>query len=150
MDPSTVVVVGGETTISPGVVASVRSQLPPLLPQWLALAGFFLGLAAGSALGAFGLSACGTSGPAQPGGAASAPATGGGAAGTYNAEATEIFHEGIRLPVLKLFEKGKRRDDLWKLLLLNSRSPDLMEGDLGAMLGSTRIGADYDDVPFQF
>ena len=27
----------------------------------------FLGLAAGSALGAFGLSACGTSGPAQPG-----------------------------------------------------------------------------------
>jgi ABC-type glycerol-3-phosphate transport system substrate-binding protein len=42
----------------------------------------FLSLAAGSALGAFGLSACGTSGPAQPGGAASAPATGGGATGT--------------------------------------------------------------------
>ena len=42
----------------------------------------FLGLAAGSALGGLRLSACGTSGPAQPGGAASAPATGGGAAGT--------------------------------------------------------------------
>jgi len=43
----------------------------------------FLGLAAGSALGAFGLSACGTSGPAQPGGAASGSApAGGGAAGT--------------------------------------------------------------------
>ena len=42
----------------------------------------FLGLAAGSALGAFGLSACGTSGPAQPGGAASGSApAGGGAAG---------------------------------------------------------------------
>lgn len=66
---------------------------------------------------------------------------GGGAAGTYNAAATEIFHEGIRLPVLKLVEKGRLRDDLWRLLLLNSRCPDLMEGDLGAMLGSTRIGA---------
>lgn len=66
---------------------------------------------------------------------------GGGAAGTYNAAATEIFHEGIRLPVLKLVEKGTLRDDLWRLLLLNSRCPDLMEGDLGAMIGSTRIGA---------
>ncbi len=42
----------------------------------------FLGLAAGSALGAFGLSACGTSGPAQPGGAAGGSAPAGGAAGT--------------------------------------------------------------------
>ncbi|MER8402938.1 hydantoinase B/oxoprolinase family protein [Mesorhizobium sp. M1348] len=67
---------------------------------------------------------------------------GGGAAGTYNAAATEIFHEGIRLPVLKLYESGKRRDDLWKLLLLNSRCPDLLDGDLAAMVGSTRIGAE--------
>lgn len=65
---------------------------------------------------------------------------GGGAAGTYNARATEIFHEGIRLPVLKLIEKGQLREDLWRLLLLNSRCPDLLEGDLGAMIGSTRIG----------
>ncbi|EGE60622.1 UNVERIFIED_ORG: N-methylhydantoinase B [Rhizobium esperanzae] len=65
---------------------------------------------------------------------------GGGAAGTYNAKATEIFHEGIRLPVLKLIEKGQLRDDLWRMLLLNSRCPDLLEGDLGAMIGSTRIG----------
>ncbi|OWV72296.1 hydantoinase [Rhizobium sp. R339] len=65
---------------------------------------------------------------------------GGGAAGTYNAKATEIFHEGIRLPVLKLIEKGRLRDDLWRMLLLNSRCPDLLEGDLGAMIGSTRIG----------
>jgi N-methylhydantoinase B len=67
---------------------------------------------------------------------------GGGAAGTYNAAATEIFHEGIRLPVLKLVERNVARDDLWRLLLLNSRCPELMEGDLSAMLGSTRIGAE--------
>jgi N-methylhydantoinase B len=67
---------------------------------------------------------------------------GGGAAGTYNPEATEIFHEGIRLPVLKLVEAGRMRRDLHALLLLNTRCPDLMEGDLDAMLGSTRIGAE--------
>lgn len=67
---------------------------------------------------------------------------GGGVAGTYNPAATEIFHEGIRLPPLRLVEKDQRRRDLWELLLLNSRCPDLLEGDLGAMLGSTQIGAE--------
>ncbi|HEY0184192.1 MAG TPA: hydantoinase B/oxoprolinase family protein [Rhodopila sp.] len=67
---------------------------------------------------------------------------GGGAAGTYNAAATEIFHEGIRLPVMKLVEAGTLRRDLMRLLLLNSRCPEPMEGDLAAMLGSTRIGAE--------
>ncbi len=66
---------------------------------------------------------------------------GGGVAGTYNPEAREIFHEGIRLPVLRLIEAGHLRDDLWALLLLNSRCPELLDGDLQAMLGSTRVGA---------
>ena len=67
---------------------------------------------------------------------------GGGVAGTYNPAATEIFHEGIRLPPLRLVERGETRRDLWDLLLLNSRCPDLLDGDLLAMMGSTRIGAD--------
>ena len=67
---------------------------------------------------------------------------GGGVAGTYNTAATEIFHEGIRLPVLKLVERGRVRNDLWKLLLLNSRCPELLDGDLQAMVGSTLAGAE--------
>lgn len=66
---------------------------------------------------------------------------GGGAAGTYNPAATEIFHEGIRLPVLRLVDAGTTRKDLWRLLLINSRCPDLLDGDLRAMIGSTEIGA---------
>ncbi|MGE0418012.1 MAG: hydantoinase B/oxoprolinase family protein [Acetobacteraceae bacterium] len=66
---------------------------------------------------------------------------GGGLAGTYNPEATEIWHEGIRLPVMKLVDRGTVRDDLWKLLLINSRTADLLDGDLRAMLGSTEVGA---------
>ena len=70
---------------------------------------------------------------------------GGGAAGTYNPQATEIFHEGIRLPALKLVEQGSTRDDLWKLLMINSRCPELLDGDLRAMLGATRVGVE--DLP---
>ncbi|MGI9477568.1 MAG: hydantoinase B/oxoprolinase family protein [Hyphomicrobiaceae bacterium] len=66
---------------------------------------------------------------------------GGGVAGTYNPEATEIWQEGIRLPVLKLVDQGSVRDDVWKLLLLNSRTAELLDGDLRAMLGSTEVGA---------
>ncbi|MCC7427621.1 MAG: hydantoinase B/oxoprolinase family protein [Alphaproteobacteria bacterium] len=67
---------------------------------------------------------------------------GGGAAGTYNPEATELFHEGVRLPVLKLIEAGRLRRDLWALLMANTRTPDLQDGDLRAMIGSTRIGVE--------
>jgi len=67
---------------------------------------------------------------------------GGGAAGTYNPAATEIFHEGIRLPPLRLIERGSTREDLWQLLMLNSRCPELIDGDLRAMLGATQIGAE--------
>ena len=52
---------------------------------------------------------------------------GGGLAGTYNPEATEIWHEGIRLPVLKLVDRGEVRDDVWELLLINSRTPELLD-----------------------
>jgi N-methylhydantoinase B len=65
---------------------------------------------------------------------------GGGAAGTYNPQATEIFHEGIRLPPLKLVERGRVRDDLWQLLMINTRCPELLDGDLRAMLGATQVG----------
>jgi N-methylhydantoinase B len=67
---------------------------------------------------------------------------GGGAAGTYNPAASEIYHEGLRLPVLRLVERGRTREDLWQLLLLNSRTPHLLDGDLRAMIGSTAIGAE--------
>lgn len=67
---------------------------------------------------------------------------GGGAAGTYNPEATEIFHEGVRIPPVKLMQNGKMDDGLFRLLMLNTRTPHLQEGDLLAMIGSARIGAE--------
>ena len=43
---------------------------------------------------------------------------------------------------VKLIEGGKVRDDLWELLLINCRTPELLDGDLLAMIGSTRIGGE--------
>ena len=67
---------------------------------------------------------------------------GGGAPGTYNGDATEIFHEGLRLPPVRVVDKGEIRKDLWQLILLNSRTPELLDGDLQAMIGATRVGGD--------
>jgi len=67
---------------------------------------------------------------------------GGGAPGTYNGDATEIFHEGLRLPPVRVLDQGRVRSDLWQLILLNSRTPELLDGDLQAMIGATRVGAD--------
>lgn len=67
---------------------------------------------------------------------------GGGASGTYNPLATEIFHEGIRLPPLRIVDRGDIRQDVWNMLMANTRTPDLQDGDLRAMLGSTQIGSE--------
>ncbi len=67
---------------------------------------------------------------------------GGGRLGSQNSEATEIFHEGVRLPPLKLFEGGRLRQDIFDLLIINTRYPDRIADDVWAMIGSVRIGVD--------
>jgi N-methylhydantoinase B len=65
---------------------------------------------------------------------------GGATHGAYNASATEIYQEGIRIPPLKLYEEGKRREDVYEMIVLNVRHPRDFRGDLAAMIGSARIG----------
>jgi N-methylhydantoinase B len=65
---------------------------------------------------------------------------GGATHGGYNAAATEIFQEGIRIPPLKLYEEGKRREDVYEMIVLNVRHARDFRGDLAAMIGSARIG----------
>lgn len=65
---------------------------------------------------------------------------GGGCMGGYNSDAREIYQEGIRLPPLRLYDKGNPRKDIWDLLRLNTRLPEIVVGDLEAMVGACRIG----------
>ncbi|WP_372599946.1 hydantoinase B/oxoprolinase family protein [Amphritea sp.] len=58
----------------------------------------------------------------------------------YNPDATEIYAEGLRIPPVKLWEKGKRREDVVNLLLTNMRARRDQEGDLNAQYGACRVG----------
>lgn len=62
---------------------------------------------------------------------------GGGAAGGL-AGGTHIAGEGLRIPPIKIFKKGKVNQDLLDLLMNNSRTPQFVKGDLQAHLGALR------------
>ena len=42
---------------------------------------------------------------------------------------SEIFQEGLRIPVIKLFREGELQRDIMDLLLLNVRVPEERRGD---------------------
>ena len=66
---------------------------------------------------------------------------GGGTHGGYNPGANEIFQEGIRIPPLKLYDKGVPRADLLQMLSANVRLPENFLGDLNAQIGSVMLAA---------
>jgi N-methylhydantoinase B len=65
---------------------------------------------------------------------------GGATHGAYNPAATEIWHEGLRLPPMRLTENGLLREDLLEMLALNVRHPRDFRGDLAAQIGAARLG----------
>ena len=58
----------------------------------------------------------------------------------YNPDAKEIYAEGLRIPPVKLWDKGKRRDDVINLLHSNMRARRNQEGDLNAQYGACAVG----------
>ncbi len=58
----------------------------------------------------------------------------------FGAAAEEIYHEGLRLPVCKLFEAGRRNDFIVELVRNNVREPDQVIGDLMANVTATQAG----------
>jgi len=65
---------------------------------------------------------------------------GGATHGAYNPAATEIWHEGLRVPPMRLTENGALREDLIDMLALNVRHPRDFRGDLAAQIGSAKLG----------
>jgi N-methylhydantoinase B len=58
-----------------------------------------------------------------------------------SADSKEVFEEGFRLPIMKLFEAGEPNEDLFRIIRLNVRVPDIVVGDLMAQLASNTIMA---------
>jgi N-methylhydantoinase B len=52
------------------------------------------------------------------------------------AAAKDVWQEGLQLPPIKFYERGKRRDDVIRMYLANVRWKEWLYGDLMAQLGS--------------
>ncbi len=66
---------------------------------------------------------------------------GGGTHGGYNPSASELYHEGLRIPPVRLYEAGRPREDLLHMLAVNVRHAENFTGDLHAQIGSVQIAA---------
>lgn len=64
---------------------------------------------------------------------------GGMAPGSFAADATEVYQEGLRLPPVKVISHGEYVKDVWKIILSNHRTPKTSWGDFHAMIGSLSI-----------
>ncbi len=64
---------------------------------------------------------------------------GGVAAGGMASSATEVFHEGIQLPPLRMATAEGMVPDLMRLLAANSRTPDDLIGDLRALIAGATV-----------
>ncbi len=64
---------------------------------------------------------------------------GGAVAGGYNPNATEVWQEALRIPPVKVYERGKLRKDVWDLIFANIRF-DIVQQDMRAQIGSCIVG----------
>jgi N-methylhydantoinase B len=64
---------------------------------------------------------------------------GGAVPGGYNPKATEVWQETLRIPPIKVYEKGKLRRDVWDLIFANIRF-DIVAADMRAQIGSCVVG----------
>ena len=64
---------------------------------------------------------------------------GGAVAGGYNPNATEVWQEALRIPPVKVYERGKLRKDVWDLIFANIRF-DIVQQDMRAEIGSCIVG----------
>jgi N-methylhydantoinase B len=61
-----------------------------------------------------------------------------GAKDTFPTNSTEAFGEGLRIPPVRLYKKGVLVTEIWDIIKLNSRAPDLVWGDLQAQIAGCR------------
>jgi len=64
---------------------------------------------------------------------------GGAVRGGYNPSAKEVWQEALRIPAVKVYERGKLRRDVWDLIFANIRLPIVQE-DMRAEIGSCTVG----------
>jgi len=67
---------------------------------------------------------------------------GGRTPGSMATDTTELIAEGLRIPIVRLFEQGKRNEAVFDVLAVNSRLPSFVKGDLWAQVSAGRRAAE--------
>ncbi|MCY4310920.1 MAG: hydantoinase B/oxoprolinase family protein [Rhodospirillaceae bacterium] len=67
---------------------------------------------------------------------------GGAVPGSMAGGLTEIYQEGLRIPVIRLFREGVLQEDIMDMILLNVRVPAERCGDYHAQIAACRLGHD--------
>lgn len=67
---------------------------------------------------------------------------GGSAAGSMSGGLNEIWKEGLRIPVIRLYAKGVLHQEMMDLILLNMRLPEERKGDINAQIAACRLGVE--------
>src|SRR5262249_52318950 len=76
------------------------------------------------------------------GGRPSGGAAGGRSRGTLPGRATEIYQEGVRIPPIRIVERGRPNQSALDVIFANMRGPREREGDFRAMIGTCRKAAE--------
>ncbi len=58
-----------------------------------------------------------------------------------SADAHEVYEEGLRVPITRLFDRGEPNHELLKIIRANVRTPDETVGDLYAQASCNAVGA---------
>jgi N-methylhydantoinase B len=65
---------------------------------------------------------------------------GGRVAGSNASDSTEIYQEGLRIPVVKLYDRGAPSRSVFRIIEKNVRVPERVLGDLGAQYAACKVG----------
>ena len=64
-----------------------------------------------------------------------------GAKAPYSTDTVDVFQEGTIFPGVKLYKRGELNDDIYRMVLANSRLPKVVAGDLKGQVNGCRVGA---------
>jgi N-methylhydantoinase B len=59
-----------------------------------------------------------------------------------SADASEVYEEGLFIPIAKLYDRGRPNDELFRLLAANVRAPYEVLGDVHAQVAGNQVGTD--------
>jgi N-methylhydantoinase B len=59
-----------------------------------------------------------------------------------SADASEVYEEGLYIPITKLYEQGRPNEELFRLLAANVRAPYEVIGDVHAQVAGNQVGTD--------